>query len=98
MVRSCYRYALIVVLLVLILAIGGCGQKPKVEPPLVGQPEPAPIREEEPPEEEPWGPSEPTEQTNVVAFKGTDFLTGDEVKFTPGESNRPAIISFFSPG
>jgi hypothetical protein len=102
MVRSYYRYAPIMLLLVLALVIGGCGQHPEAEAPVVedqpGQAQPAPIEGELPPEEEPWGPSEPTGRTDAAAFKGTDFLTGNEVEFAPGQSDKPAIISFFSPG
>lgn len=88
--RNYCRYASIVVVLGLILAMGGCGQKPDAEPSVADQPgqlEPAPIQEEE-----------PTLQANAEAFTGTDFITGDAVEFDPQKSDRPAIISFFSPG
>ncbi|MGI6130118.1 MAG: hypothetical protein ACOYEO_08555 [bacterium] len=94
-IRNYYRYALVVLILVLTLVVNGCSQQLKDQP---GQTESAPDIKELSLEEEPWGPSEPTGRIDAAAFKGTDFLTGDEVEFAPGESDKPAIINFFSSG
>lgn len=46
------------------------------------------------------GGNEEQEQSNTRAtgFASDDFIAGDEVLFSPGETDQPAIISFFSPG
>lgn len=84
------------VLLVLIMSVSGCTTKPEIaEQPL---PPPEPVS---PPEQSPNDPgdsAEPGHQTHAGAFRGTDFLSGEAIEFKPGESDRPAIISFFSPG
>lgn len=98
MVRKRCGYIIIIILLTLTLGVSGCGPKSGVGGPSVTLPEPTPAEDKQKPLEMPQGPLESTAHGKAAAFKGTDFLTGEEVEFKPEESDRPAIISFFSPG
>ena len=93
--RKPYGYVIMTVLLVLALSLSGCSSSQKADMPSVVDTEPAPSQGELP---EKSIDSSESGDSNAVAFAGTDFLVGEEVKFELGQSARPAIISFFSPG
>ncbi|NLJ33800.1 MAG: hypothetical protein GX349_04320 [Firmicutes bacterium] len=40
----------------------------------------------------------PRENPKAVSFGGKDLLTGADIEFAPGDTGRPSLIAFFSPG